>query len=107
MIQNYILVAFRNLVRNKIFSFINIIGLAIGLACSILIFLWVQDELSYDRFHEDGDRIYRIIQDIVFDDEVTWAITQGPLGPALTDDYPGIIGFNRMTGFYQHLYFDK
>ncbi len=107
MIQNYILVAFRNLVRNKIFSFINIIGLAIGLACSILIFLWVQDELSYDRFHEDGDRIYRIIQDIVFDDEVTWAITQGPLGPALTDDYPGIIGFNRITGFYQHLYFDE
>ena len=104
MLRNYLVVAFRNLVRNRVFSVINILGLAIGLACSILIFLWVQDELSADRFHEEGDRIYRVIQDIVFEDEVTWAITQGPLGPSLADDFPEIEAFNRIIWYYGHFY---
>ena len=49
MLKNYIKIAFRNLIRKKAFSFINIFGLAIGMACTILILLWVQDELSYDN----------------------------------------------------------
>ena len=107
MLRNYFIVAFRNLLRNKAFSIINIVGLAIGLACSILIFLWVQDELSYDDFHEDGDRVYRILQDIVFEDEVTWAITQGPLGPSLSEDFPEIEAFSRIAWFYGHFYRDE
>ena len=54
MILNYLKITFRNITRNKVFSFINIAGLAVGLACSLLIFLWVEDELSFDRFHSDS-----------------------------------------------------
>ena len=61
MFTNYIKVAFRQLIRQKGYSFINIIGLTIGMACFILIGLWVQDELSFDRFHEKKDRIFRIL----------------------------------------------
>ena len=58
MLKNYIKVAFRNMRRHKGYSFINIAGLAVGMACAMLIFLWVQDELSYYRFHEDAEDIY-------------------------------------------------
>src|SRR6478736_7631778 len=61
MIKNYFKIAFRNIVRHKAFSFINIIGLSIGMACSILILLWVQDERSYDRFHTNADQTYRVL----------------------------------------------
>ncbi|MCP4724720.1 MAG: FtsX-like permease family protein [bacterium] len=60
MIKNYIKIAFRNLVKQKVISYINILGLSIGLACSLLIYLYVEDELSFDKFHEKGDSIYRI-----------------------------------------------
>lgn len=61
MFKNYIKVAWRNLLRHKAFSSINIIGLAIGLACSIFILLWVEHELSYDRFNKDASRMYRLV----------------------------------------------
>jgi putative ABC transport system permease protein len=61
MFKNYIKVALRNLQRHKGFSFINIAGLAIGIACCLLIFLYVADETSYDKFHDKADRIHRII----------------------------------------------
>jgi len=61
MFKNYLKVALRNLQRHKGFSFINIIGLAIGIACCLLIFLYVANESSYDKFHENADRIHRII----------------------------------------------
>jgi putative ABC transport system permease protein len=99
MIKNYIKIALRNLRRHKGYSFINIAGLAIGMACCILILLWVQDELSFDRYHKNADSIYRVIQDINFSDHsTTWAITQGPLGPSLYEDFPEIINFTRVTG---------
>jgi putative ABC transport system permease protein len=60
MLRNYIKTAFRNMGRNKLFTGLNIFGLATGLACSILIFLWVQDELSYDRFNPGADKIFRL-----------------------------------------------
>ncbi|MGB6867483.1 MAG: ABC transporter permease [Candidatus Aminicenantaceae bacterium] len=99
MIKNYIKIALRNLSRHKGYSFINIAGLAIGMTCCILILLWVQDELSFDRFHKNADSIYRVIQDINFSDHsTTWAITQGPLGPSLKEDFPEIENFTRVTG---------
>ena len=61
MIKNYIKIAFRNLARNKAFSFINIFGLAVGLATCLLIMLYIFDESSYDKHHKDGDRIFRIV----------------------------------------------
>jgi len=60
MIKNYFKTAFRNLLRHKLFSGLNIFGLATGMACSILIFLWVQDELSFDKFNKGADRIFRL-----------------------------------------------
>src|SRR3954470_13077824 len=61
MFKNYFTVALRNLLRNKIYAFINIAGLSIGLACAMLIILYVKDEVSYDRFHANVNQIYRIV----------------------------------------------
>ena len=61
MFKNYLTVAFRNLSRNKVYSFINIAGLSIGLACAMLILLYVKDEVSYDRFHSNVNNIYRVV----------------------------------------------
>jgi len=55
MLKNYLTVAVRNILRHKVYSFINIMGLAVGMVCCILILLWVQDEMSYDRFHENEE----------------------------------------------------
>ncbi len=63
MLKNYLLVALRNLLRDKSYSAINIVGLAIGLACFVLISLSIRDELSYDRFHEKADRIHLILRE--------------------------------------------
>ncbi len=62
MIKNYLKIALRTLQKYKGYAFINIFGLAIGLACCLLIVLFVRDELSYDRFHEKADRTYRIVR---------------------------------------------
>jgi len=61
MLKNYLKIALRNIIRYKGYSFINIAGLAVGLACSILISLWVIDELSYDQFYNNTDSLYRVI----------------------------------------------
>ena len=64
MFNNYIKTTWRNIKKNKLYSFINILGLAVGMACCILILLWVQDELGYDKFHENYDHIYRTIPEL-------------------------------------------
>src|SRR5437868_8292822 len=61
MLKSYFKIAFRNLQRNKIYAFINIAGLSIGLACAMLIILYVKDEVSYDRFHSNVNNIYRVV----------------------------------------------
>ncbi len=70
MIKNYLLVAFRNLRKNKTFSFINISGLSLGIACSLLIMLWVTDERNMDKFNKDGDRIYSIYERQYYDNKI-------------------------------------
>ena len=96
MFKNYFKIAWRNLVKNKTFSFINIIGLASGLACFILIALYVADELSYDRFNEKAGRIYRINSDIIFGgNELHLAVASDPMGAALKKDYPQVEEFVR------------
>ena len=69
MYKNYLKIAIRNLARHKSFSIINIVGLALGIAISLIIYLWILDELSYDRFHKDSDRIYRLSVDGFFGNE--------------------------------------
>ena len=83
--------------RNKLYSLINLTGLAIGLAACLMIWLWVQNELSYDRFHTNADRIYRIERKFDFRDMHGQApVTGGTYGPALVSDYPEIENYVRL-----------
>ena len=92
MIKNYLTVAIRNIARNKTFSAINILGLAIGMACCILILLYVQDEISYDQHHEHAQRIYRLAEETHIAGQTRRiAITSFPMGPALVQDYPTVV----------------
>lgn len=88
----------RNIWKYKGFSAINILGLSVGMACSILILLWVKHHTSFDKFHEKGNNIFRVIQHIKFEDYVTWSITQGPLGSSLKEEVPEIKDYCRFTG---------
>jgi ABC-type antimicrobial peptide transport system permease subunit len=91
MIRNYLKIAFRNLGRNKAFSFINILGLAIGMASAMLILIWIQHEVSYDRFHEKQDRIYEAWNRNVFSGKLqSWNTTPKVLASALQRDNPEI-----------------
>jgi len=92
MLKNYFKIAFRNLLRHKGFSFINIAGLAIGLACCILVALFIIDELSYDRYSEDSNRVYRVVKDFVNDDgsKLPDATTPPAIGAAIQTDIPEI-----------------
>ena len=99
MIKNYLTVAIRNIARNKTFSAINILGLAIGMACCILILLYVQDELSYDQHHENAHRIYRVVVKTKIDGVMRQSpVTSLPMGPALATDYPEVIEAVRFYG---------
>lgn len=96
MFRNYLTVAIRNLLRHKTYSVINIAGLAIGMACCIVILLLVRHELSFDTFHEKGDRIYRIYLKASFGDkDIFTSNTYGPMGQALVEDYPEVVDFTR------------
>jgi putative ABC transport system permease protein len=91
MTNNYLKVALRVIRRQKGYSFINTVGLAIGMACCLLIMLWVQNELSFDRFHEKGNRIYRVIHELTLNNRVRTAPeTSALLGPAATGSIPGV-----------------
>src|SRR5215470_14555533 len=92
MIKYYLKTAWRNLWKNKTFSFINIFGLATGIASSLLIFLFVQDELSFDRFHKDAVNIYRVVKDFVNDDgsRLPDATTPPALAPAMQQEIPEV-----------------
>jgi putative ABC transport system permease protein len=97
MFSNYLKIAWRNLLKNKTFSLINIIGLASGLACFILIALYITDELSYDRYHEKANRIYRINSDIRFGGtDLNMAVSADPMGATLKKDYPQVEQFTRI-----------
>ena len=97
MIKNYFKIAWRNLIKNKTFSFINIAGLAIGFAGFLLIGLYVLDEISYDRFNEKANRIYRINSDLRFGGtDLKLAVTSDPMGATLKNDYPQVEQFVRI-----------
>jgi ABC-type antimicrobial peptide transport system permease subunit len=91
MFKNYLKIAFRNIKRNKGYSFINITGLAIGTACFILMLLLVLDELSFDGFHKNADDIHRVIIIEENSNGLPIALTQAPLAAALKRDFPEII----------------
>ena len=91
LLKNYFLSLARNAVRDKFFSLLNLLGLAVGITAAILIFIYIQDQLTYDSYNEHFERIYRLEADFSINDEQTLAaITQIPLGPTLKDEYPEI-----------------
>jgi putative ABC transport system permease protein len=91
VIKNYIKTAFRNLMKNKGFTFINVFGLTLGLATCLLIVFYVFDELSYDRYNEKAARIYRLNNDIKFGGmENSYAVTPSPAAAALMADFPEV-----------------
>jgi putative ABC transport system permease protein len=84
MLKNYLTVAWRNVRRDKVYTAVNVFGLAVGLAACILIALYVQDERSYDRFHEKADRIHRVVAE-------EYAAVGPPVAPALEEDFPSLV----------------
>src|ERR1700722_728259 len=91
MLENYFKIAFRNLIRNKGFSILNISGLAIGMASAVLILLWVHNELSYDGFYANSDRLYQAWNRNKGNNGINcWNVTPKPLAAALKKDYPEI-----------------
>jgi putative ABC transport system permease protein len=99
MFKSYIKTAFRNFRKYKGYSFINIAGLAVGIACCILILLWVFDELGFDRFHAKTDRLYRVVEEQTYTGGVISkvAVTPAPLSPALIEEFPEIVASFRYT----------
>src|SRR3982751_4540327 len=91
MIKNYLKIAWRNLIRNKAFSAINIAGLALGMACSLLIMLWVNDEKKVDAFHANGKQLYQVYERWSFDGKVEASYpTQGLLADELKKQVPEV-----------------
>ncbi|MBK5278328.1 MAG: ABC transporter permease [Bacteroidia bacterium] len=92
MFKNYLLVTFRKITRRKGFSILNVLGLSIGLAASLLILQYVKDELSYDNFHQHADNLYRVEYDNYREGEVIFkSATSFPkMAPTLKSDYPEI-----------------
>ncbi|WP_299111664.1 ABC transporter permease [uncultured Winogradskyella sp.] len=92
MILNYIKIAFRTLLKNKGYSFLNIFGLAIGITCATLIFLWVEDELSFNSNFDKQDQVYYVPTNQNYEGEWrTFYATPGPLAKDMKDDIPGIL----------------
>src|SRR4051812_17577284 len=90
MFENYLKVAWRNLMKNKVFSFINILGLTIGITVCMMIFLFIMNEFSFDKFHDKGKNIYRVMRSYDASKQpAPWL--SGPYAPALLNDFPGEI----------------
>jgi putative ABC transport system permease protein len=99
MLRANIKIAIRNLLRQKGYSFINVFGLSFGLTCCLLITLYIRHEFSYDAFHKQGDRIYRLVEDVTVSDNTTLrASATGAAGPALLRDFPEIKQMVRFAG---------
>ena len=115
MIKNYLKIAFRNIKKFKSYSYINIAGLATGMACCILILLFIQDELSFDRYHEKADRIYRLVDSFDVEGGLSrhFALSSAPFAPALKKDFPEVEdavrffpGRRRLVSYGENKYYE-
>jgi len=99
MFKNYLISLYRNIIRNRFYSILNITGLAVGIAAAIFILLFVQDELSFDKYNVRRDRIYRIESDFTIGNKHDkFAIVPVPMGPALKIEFPEVESFVRLYG---------
>ena len=98
MLRNFFITAIRNIFRDKFYSFINIFGLAVGIAVAIFIMLYVKDELTFDKYNKNYRKIYRLESDFtIAGKEDKFAATQVPLAPTLKDEYPEIEEYVRFV----------
>jgi len=98
MIKNYFKTALRNLWRNKTFSLLNIVGLAVGISCAAIIFLWVEDEISYNNYFKNKNTLYQVFENQTYDGQTfTFAATPGLLAGAMSEEIPGINQTTRTT----------
>lgn len=99
------MITLRNIRKHKGYAFINIAGLAVGMACSVLIFLWIQDMLSYDAFHEQSHRLFRVHLKIKRDNRISFSpSTPSPLGKTLKETFPEVTHASRFTTWSQRLF---
>src|ERR1700750_2286062 len=91
MLKNYFKIAFRSFWKHKLFTFINVIGLSIGISASLVIFLIVHYDFTFDKFHKDGDRIYRVVSNFSFQGNVnhSYGVT-APMAPAIKSQVTGV-----------------
>jgi putative ABC transport system permease protein len=105
MFKNLVKTAFRNITHQFVYSFLNILGMTLGIASALFLVLYVSDELSFDRYHEHADRIYRVQSHITeTDDEFTWIVAQVPFAPQVKEDYPEVEQFTRLFNFQRALF---
>ncbi|MEZ5069557.1 MAG: ABC transporter permease [Bacteroidales bacterium] len=105
MFQNLIKTAFRSITHKFGYSFLNILGMTLGITAALFLILYVSDELSYDRYHEHADRIYRVQSHITeTDDEFTWIVAQIPFAPQVKEDYPEVEAYTRLFNFQSSLF---
>lgn len=98
MLRNFLVTAYRNFFRQKGYTFLNVLGLTIGVSSALFILLYLTHELSFDKYHEKADRIFRISSHISEpDDAFDWSVTQTPLGPELKQSYPEVEQFVRFA----------
>ena len=104
MLQHYFKIMYRNLWKSKLYSTINIAGLALGLTCCMLIVLYNKDEVSFDQFHKNKNQLHRVVTTIKSDkDNRKLALTNSPVGPAFKEALPEIKAFIRLQGDYKNI----
>src|SRR3954469_9033480 len=98
MIRNYLKIALRHIRKNKGFSLLNILGLSLGLTCAILILIWIQDEVSYNKFHKKYDVLYQVMENHDYDGKIyTFAATPGPMAAGVKQEMPEVLRTSRMA----------
>jgi putative ABC transport system permease protein len=105
MIKNLLKTAVRHIRKHLGYSLLNILGLTLGITSALFLIIYVSDELSYDRYHKNADRIYRVSTKITEpDDQFTWIVAQIPMGPQVVQDYPEVQSFVRFFNMPRALY---
>ena len=105
MIRNLIRTAVRHILKHPGYSFLNVLGLTLGITSALFLLVYVTDEVSYDRYHEKADRIYRVSSKITeTDDQFTWIVAQIPFGPQVAQDYPEVEAYVRFINMPRALY---
>ena len=105
MLKNLIKTAIRHIIKHIGYSVLNILGLTLGISSALFLIIYVADEVSYDRYHENADRIYRVSSKITEpDDQFTWVVAQIPFGPQVVHDYPEVQAYVRFINMPRALY---